>query len=114
MKREMFTIWDSKQQMYGEPFYAFNSNDAIRYVQTRMAQQPESMIARYPEDFQVWKVGEFNCATGWLEPLGKLLHVISLSSLVKESVNVDERSSGEREPESAARGLRAESDGASA
>ncbi len=63
MKLMIYTVYDKKAQIYHPPYYCHNVGHATRMFKT-MFQQKESVINQYPEDFQVFELGEFNDSTG--------------------------------------------------
>jgi len=63
MRLEAFSIRDNKSDSFMVPFYAVNQNLAVRYVK-QILQDSRNDIAKYPEDFMVHRVGEFETSTG--------------------------------------------------
>ncbi|AXH75519.1 MAG: nonstructural protein [Microviridae sp.] len=59
MIRDMFTVYDSKAQAFGNPFFMENKSTAIRAF-TFAANDKNSDIGRYPSDFQLYYLGQFN------------------------------------------------------
>lgn len=58
MKTIMYTIYDSKAQVYNKPFYMVNEQVAVRSFRD-LANDPSSDVCKHPEDFTLWRVGEF-------------------------------------------------------
>lgn len=76
MKLECFSLFDDKAKIFGTPFFAINSGIAVRML-TDLVNDPKSTVSRYPEDFTLYRLGEFSDDVGSLkspvapEPIGK-------------------------------------------
>lgn len=62
-----FSIHDSKAEAFMQPFFAPTMGIAERSFQ-EACRNPETPMAKYPADFSLWVVGEFDEATGTLSP----------------------------------------------
>jgi len=60
---KVFTIWDLKANLHLRPFADANTVSAIRGFE-RAAEDPESPFKRYPQDFVLKEIGEFDEMTG--------------------------------------------------
>lgn len=65
----VFTIYDKKAAAYLTPFFMRTNAEAIRAVQ-QTASSRESNFSKYPEDFQLVVIGEFDDLTGVVTPKG--------------------------------------------
>lgn len=86
---EMFTIRDSKAEAYLSPFMAPTIAVAIRII-SDTARDPKSLFFSHPEDYQLFKIGEFDEQTGIIKgvphtPIGQLLDLVS-SGLASPSI----------------------------
>ena len=80
---KVYSIKDTKGA-FGAPFLAQNDQLAARNVKTSINGQkgiPESL---YPEDFELWLIGEFDEVTGIIQPV-ELLCVCRLIALKDEA-----------------------------
>ena len=81
---ELFTIFDSKTNSYGQPTFAINRHDLIRQV-VNMFKEPEQQqkntLYINAEDFSIFKIGSYDKSTGTLHADGKLEHVANLHDL---------------------------------
>ena len=80
---KVYSIKDTKGA-FGAPFLAQNDQLAARNVKTYINGQkgiPESL---YPEDFELWLIGEFDEVTGIIQPV-ELLCVCRLIALKDEA-----------------------------
>lgn len=59
MKHIICSIYDSATQAYMRPFTAQTEGQAIRMFEDE-AMRPESEIGKHPEDYALFKIGEFN------------------------------------------------------
>jgi len=62
MTYEIYTIYDSCSKSYNNPFYFLNDNLATRAAIDLL--QDENEISRHPQDFAMFKIGQFDPHTG--------------------------------------------------
>lgn len=77
-----YSIYDIKAQLYSPPFYAITDGAACRIVQDSL--NPNSALARHPNDFIVYKIGTFSDDNGSLSPLEPREHIRDVVSLMPE------------------------------
>jgi hypothetical protein len=63
MMRGLYAVYDRCSRVYDGPIPQANDDTAIRAF-TQMCNNPQSTVAQSPEDFTLFKVGEFDDATG--------------------------------------------------
>lgn len=63
MISEMFTVFDMVAEQWLEPFYQPTSDAAIRGFK-EACNLDSHQFAKFPEDYILYKIGEFNGATG--------------------------------------------------
>jgi len=63
MKTKIFSVYDSKAECFGTPFFMPNRAMAIR-VFSDLAKDKQSMVGKHREDFMLYEVGEFNDENG--------------------------------------------------
>lgn len=69
----MFAVYDSKAKCFYAPFTSQNAATAIRnFSQAVNAQGGDTQIAKHPEDFTLFKIGEFDDELGTLQRLDQL------------------------------------------
>lgn len=76
---KVYSIKDTKGSFY-EPMLAQNDALAVRNVRG-VVNSGKGLLAQYPEDFELWFIGEFDEVTGILVP-GDLKCVVRLNALV--------------------------------
>jgi len=63
MKMLMFGIYDEKSLSYGTPFFQPQIGQAMRAFGD-LAKDPQSAIAKHPEDYSLYHLGEYDDHTG--------------------------------------------------
>ena len=58
--KTLFSIYDKTAELYEPPFVDINKGSALRRIQDLMNNHPESMYAKFPEQFQLTIVGSWN------------------------------------------------------
>lgn len=81
----LFSIFDNKAGTYGIPFAMVNRAVALRGFQ-QMANNPQSSIAQWPADHELYEVGAFDQITGELTRLDRPDYVGRASELVSSQV----------------------------
>lgn len=67
MIKLIYSVWDSKAGLYGQPFFAQREEVAVRHFAAALG-DPASMLGKFPEDFTLFHVGHFNEELGTLTP----------------------------------------------
>lgn len=65
--KKVFCVKDEKAGQYYEPFCMGNTIDAQRTFMQGMRTE-KSMISQYPEDFNLYCIGEYDELTGLITP----------------------------------------------
>lgn len=68
MKQLVYSIYDSKAEIFNNPMFFIGRGQAIRGFSDE-ANRAESEIHRHPEDYTLFQIGTFDVGTGLLEPL---------------------------------------------
>lgn len=63
---KIFAIKDLKIGSFTKPFVDTHEQNAIRGFE-QVINDKQSMYAKYPEDFELWKIGSFNDESGKVE-----------------------------------------------
>lgn len=88
MQVKVFSLYDSKAKNFGPPFYMQTRGMAVRAL-SDLVQDNNSMVARHPEDFVLYQVGEYDDATA--EFINKNPHeLISMASDFKKTNPIQE------------------------
>lgn len=83
---KMFSIHDAKAGAFMQPFFARANGEAIRHF-TVQANDPNSMICRFPGDFTLCYIGEFDEHVGQLAPAER--QALGLASDFKSQQEMD-------------------------
>ena len=62
-----FSVFDSKIGSYSKPVFLRSKGEAIRSVITE-SQNPDSQFSKFPADFVLFEVGEYDDDTGTMIP----------------------------------------------
>ena len=84
MKLKIYSIRDAKAEVFNRPFFLHTHGEAERAF-AQNAAEPKSMINQYPEDYDLYCIGEFDDQTGKIEPLTAPHHMISAFQLVSKT-----------------------------
>lgn len=66
----VYSIRDKKTELYQPPFVSNNDATAIRSFK-RALEQPDTLLALHPKDFELFCVGTFQDTTGEIQPYDK-------------------------------------------
>jgi len=80
MKKVLYSVYDVKSEFYGSPVLFHNDEDARRGIASVFS-NPGSMMATYPEDYRLFRLGNFNDNSGSIEHCAVPEFVCELSSL---------------------------------
>lgn len=76
MIKQLFTISDSRIGSHNAPWAALDVKEAEGlFFRTVNDRQKHSAIAQYPEDFDLWHIGEFDTQTGKIQCFDTPQHV---------------------------------------
>lgn len=68
---KLFSIYDTKADRYFNPFTAEHNADALRQFQ-QVANDIQTQIGQFPEDFVLYVIGTFDTAIGQVSPIERL------------------------------------------
>jgi len=77
---KIFTIKDSKAEIYMQPFFQKTIGEAERSF-TTLAQDQKSTVSMYPEDYDLYYLGEMDDQTGKIQSLDTPSHVVKACNL---------------------------------
>jgi hypothetical protein len=67
MNLKIYSVYDVKAKTWAQPFTCPTRGQALRSWDT-VANDKESEISKYPEDFHLFEVGEFDIENGRVVP----------------------------------------------
>jgi hypothetical protein len=68
MKLKVFTIYDQKTEAYKQPFFMTTKGEAIRGL-LEVLDNPQHAFSKYPADFTIFELGEYDDSNGKMLPL---------------------------------------------
>lgn len=68
MKTQIFSVYDSKAEVFNSPIFMATKGMALRSFIT-IVNNPESDVHKYPGDFTLFHIGEYDDSNGLLTPL---------------------------------------------
>jgi len=85
MKVNLFSIFDKKSLVFSPPFPAPTYGAAERAIEEQF-RNPETQLAKWPQDFSLFTVGIFDDEIGSTESFanGLPILIVEVSSFVKE------------------------------
>lgn len=92
MIHKMFSVYDEKAKAYLPPFFLHTVGMAHRAFADAV-NDPSHMFAKHPEDFYLFRVGEFNDESGVVEsvvPMELIVSGIQSVVSVRKGGSVDE------------------------
>lgn len=75
MNLKAFAVRDNKIASFKTPFYHHHTGEALRSWED-LANDPQSIVHKHPEDFSLYEIGEFNVDNGLMIPL-ELPHLLA-------------------------------------
>lgn len=90
MQLKAFSIRDAKSEVFNTPFFQKTHGEAERTFR-QLVTNSESMPGKYPEDYDLYYLGEYDDQTGLLASLPTPQHLIKAVQLkMQQQPNVSE------------------------
>lgn len=83
MQYKVFSIRDSKAEIFNLPWYKTTLAEALRDFST-VAKDPKTLPGQYPEDFDLWYMGDYDDQTGKITSLPTPQHMEKAVNLLKK------------------------------
>lgn len=80
MQLKIYSVRDSKAEVFNTPFFLNTHGEAERAF-NNLVTDPKSMISKYPDDYDLYYVGEFNNDNGKLTLLDTPQHITKAAML---------------------------------
>lgn len=74
MELKMYSVRDSKGEIFHAPFYKHTHGEAERDF-TSLVRDEKSQLAMYPEDYDLYYLGTYDNVTGKLQSLDTPQHI---------------------------------------
>lgn len=82
MKQKIYSIRDSKGEVFNTPFFQKTHGEAERSFK-QLTLDDKSMVNKYPEDFDLYYLGEYDDHTGSISALETPQHIQKAALLPK-------------------------------
>ena len=82
MQKELFSVFDKKTNIWSDPYPYIKKGEAIRAFQGT-ANDKNSQIGVYPEDFELYHIGTMNNEPIKIVTLPEPVYVIGAKDLLK-------------------------------
>lgn len=86
MKLKIYSVYDKKSMVYHPGQYCHNDGHAMRFFAMQF-QNPDTVMGKYPEDFDIYRIGEFDDATGLLSSDQNVEFVVNVKALLDAERN---------------------------
>lgn len=78
---KIYSVRDSKGEVFNTPFFQKTHGEAERSFQ-HLCKDEKSMVSQYPDDYDLWYLGEYDDSTGTIIPLSTPQHMLK-AAIVK-------------------------------
>lgn len=80
MELKLFSIRDSKGEVYNTPFFQKSHGEAERSFR-ELIKDEKSMVSKYPDDFDLYYLGTYDDQTGVIKPTDTPQHLVKAVAL---------------------------------
>lgn len=87
MELKVYSIRDQKGEKFNTPFFQNTHGEAERSFR-HVANDPQSFVNKYPEDYDLYYIGSYDDQTGLMKPLDTPTHMIKAIQCIKASPSV--------------------------
>lgn len=84
MLLKIYSIRDDKAQVFNAPFFQKTHGEAERSF-TRLLSDDKSMVAQYPDDYDLYYLGEYDDVKGTINPLDTPQHIVKAVNVKKQT-----------------------------
>jgi len=81
---QIFSLRDTKSAHYGKPIIAPHQAPLIREYDEAV-NDDKSTLSKFPQDFDLYKIGDFDHISGKITPDENPIHIINLVTLKREA-----------------------------
>lgn len=82
MELKMFSIRDSKGEVFNQPFFQKTHGEAERNF-SQLVNDSKSTVSQFPEDFDLYFIGTYDDQIGLVKPLATPQHILKAVSIKK-------------------------------
>lgn len=84
MEHKIYSIRDSKAEVFNPPFFKKTHGEAERDF-TTLCNDDKSTVFKYPDDFDLYHMGIYDDVSGKILPLDTPQHIVKAVQCVKKS-----------------------------
>lgn len=81
MQLKIYSIRDSKGEVYNTPFFQKTHGEAERNFR-QLVSDEKSLVSKYPLDFNLYYLGDYDDQTGKIEPLKAPQHIMEAAAAI--------------------------------
>lgn len=85
MRTKIYSIRDSKSEIFNSPIFQRTHGEAERNFHN-LVNDEKSNVNKYPDDFDLYYIGEYDDQTGKIESLDTPQHIVKAVQLVSKRV----------------------------
>lgn len=82
MINKIYVVYDSAAKIFNKPFFMINDESAIRSI--KVAAQEETTIARFPEDYTLFRLGDYDDENAQVNLATAPIRIGSVLELIKD------------------------------
>lgn len=83
MRLQVYAVFDKGTETYGQPIFCRARGEAVRSF-GEAVNDPKSTIGKYPVDFSLWHIGEYDDAKGQLAAAHTPTVIVNAREMVLE------------------------------
>lgn len=84
LELQIFSVRDTKGNRYNNPFFEPNVEVAKRTFE-RIVLDSQTVVAQFPEDFDLYHLGTIDTISGKILPLDTPLHIVKANNLLSRN-----------------------------
>ncbi len=85
MIMKIYSIRDNKAGVFNNPIFSPNDEHAKREFEMMYSNAKDGIFVRYPEDFDLYSIGEYNTDTGKIEGIDKVVNIAKGKAFIKNA-----------------------------
>jgi hypothetical protein len=83
MTLKTYAIRDAKAEVFNTPFYQKTHGEAERSFK-QLVSDAQSMVSKFPDDYDLYYLGEYDDQTGKLHPIDTPQHIVKAVQLQQQ------------------------------
>jgi len=83
MELKIYSVRDAKGEIFNTPFYKKTHGEAERSFK-ELTKDDKSYVSKYPEDYDLYYIGEYDQRTGQFIPQDTPQHIVKAVNLIQQ------------------------------